>query len=152
MTNKRAKQLLIQLYGAECFIDKLHLRQDDKPKHYTGKAQMKKMKQLTYHHIIEKRNGGKSTVENGAILSVENHEWFNRQAPEVQEELNRKFKEYKECSVKFVDDLDIGIQIRTIVFQPEQMFKKLKTKEKKPTSIRTERQELQRLRKEYEDR
>lgn len=152
MTNKRAKQLLIQLYGAECFIDKLQLRQDDKPRHYTGKAQMKKMKKLTYHHILEKRNGGKVTVENGAILSVENHEWFNRQTPEVQEELNRKFKEYKECSVKFVDDLDIGIQIRTIVFQPKQMFKKLKTKEKKPTSIRTERQELQRIRKEYEDR
>ena len=152
MNNRQAKERLIQLYGAECFIDKLHLRQDNTPRHYTGKAQMKRMKQLTYHHILEKRNGGKATVENGAILSVENHEWFNRQTPEVQEELNRKFKEYKECSVKFVDDLDIGIQIRTIVFQPEQMFKKLKTKEKKPTSIRTERQELQRLRKEYEDR
>lgn len=62
--NKRAKEKLIALYGAECFIEKLHLRKDTEPRKYTGKAQMKRMKQLTYHHIREKSKGGKSTVEN----------------------------------------------------------------------------------------
>lgn len=52
-SNKRAKDELIRLYGAECFIDKLHLR-TDKGRKYTGKAQRHKMKQLTYHHIQEK--------------------------------------------------------------------------------------------------
>ena len=28
MSNKRAKEKLIRLYGAECFIEKLHLRVD----------------------------------------------------------------------------------------------------------------------------
>ena len=60
MSNKQAKEELIKAYGAECFIEKLHLRKDKKPRVYTGKAQMKRMKQLTYHHILEKRNRWKS--------------------------------------------------------------------------------------------
>ena len=63
MKNKTAKQKLIQLYGAECFIEKLHVRVDTEPRKYTSKGQYKRMKQLTYHHIREKQHGGKSTVE-----------------------------------------------------------------------------------------
>ena len=50
MSNKRAKQKLIELYGSECFIEKLHLRVDTEPRRYTSKGQRKRMKQLTYHH------------------------------------------------------------------------------------------------------
>ena len=58
--NKKAKEALIRLYGAECFIEKLHLRQDTEQRKYTGKAQYHRMKQLTYHHIQEKSKGRKS--------------------------------------------------------------------------------------------
>ena len=51
MSNKKAKERLIKIYGDECFIEKLHLRHDTEPKKYTGKKQMRRMKQLTYHHI-----------------------------------------------------------------------------------------------------
>ena len=152
MNNRQAKERLIQLYGAECFIDKLHLRQDNTPRHYTGKAQMKRMKQLTYHHILEKRNGGKATVENGALLSAENHEWFNKQTPEKQAELNRKFQEYKACKVVLVDELNLGIDIRAMVFEPQQLFREEKQKRRDRIEKKKERQELIRLRKEYEDR
>jgi hypothetical protein len=94
-SNKRAKQKLIELYGEECFIDKLHLRPGGYKGEYKGKGQYKKMKQLTYHHIQKKEHGGRATVENGALLSAENHAWFNKQSPAVQEELNRIFQEYK---------------------------------------------------------
>jgi hypothetical protein len=73
-SNKKAKEEMIGLYGAECFIDKLHLRPDTE-RVYTGKqlAYMRKhqqqLKRLTYHHIKERCKGGKATVENGAILS-----------------------------------------------------------------------------------
>lgn len=68
MSNKGAKTKLIKLYGEECFIDKLHLRPpEDTPKKYTSKGQLKRMKQLTYHHILEKSKGGKATVENRSI-------------------------------------------------------------------------------------
>ena len=66
-SNKNAKQKLIELYGEECFIDKLQLRPMEGRK-YTGKAQMKRMKQLTYHHIREKSKGGKATVENRCFV------------------------------------------------------------------------------------
>jgi hypothetical protein len=66
-SNKNAKAKLIELYGEECFIEKLHLR-PDKNRKYTGKGQMKRMKQLTYHHIKEKSKGGKATVENRSVV------------------------------------------------------------------------------------
>ena len=73
-SNKKAKEEMIRLYGAECFIDRLHLRPEES-KIYTG-SQLKYMrkhqhqlKQLTYHHIKERSQGGKATVENGALLS-----------------------------------------------------------------------------------
>ena len=55
-SNKSAKNKLIELYGAECFIDKLHLRKGGYTEKYKSKGQYKRMKQLTYHHILEKRN------------------------------------------------------------------------------------------------
>lgn len=54
--NRKAKEALIKIYGPECFIEKLHLRVDEKPRRYKGKAQYRKMKELSYHHILEKRN------------------------------------------------------------------------------------------------
>ena len=55
-SNKKAKEALIRYYGAECFIENLHLRQDKEPRRYTGKGQMKRMKELTYHHIRMKKD------------------------------------------------------------------------------------------------
>ena len=53
------------------------------------------MKQLTYHHIKMRKDGGKATVENGALLSTENHAWFHKQTPEKQAEMNKAFQQYK---------------------------------------------------------
>ena len=120
-SNKRAKEKLIKLYGAECFIDKLKLRTDTEPKRYKGKGQMKRMQQLTYHHIRMKKDGGKATVENGALLSAENHAWFHKQSPQTQDEMNLIFQGYKkqcsqECQVVFVDELELPFEIRTTEF------------------------------------
>lgn len=95
--NKFVKQKLIELYGPECWVDKLKLRPpEDRPKRYTSKAQLKRAKQLTFHHIKPKREGGQATVENGALLSAENHEWFNSQPPEIQDALNNIFQTFKQ--------------------------------------------------------
>ena len=118
-SNKRAKEELIRRYGAECFIEKLKLRKEPK-KHYTGKGQMKRMKQLTYHHIKMKKDGGRATRENGALLSAENHSWFHQQSPQAQGYMNAMFQEYKrqvdECQVVFVDQLDLDFEIKPAVF------------------------------------
>ena len=126
MSNKRAKERLIQLYGAECFIEKLHLRVDKEPRRYTSKGQYKRMKQLTYHHIREKQHGGKATVANGALLSAENHEWFNKQSKESQKQMNELFQKYKqsvECKVEFVDELDTRFSIASAIIVPDELEK-----------------------------
>lgn len=106
-SNKSARRNLERLYGKECFIEKLKLKEKyGEGKKYTGKNQVKKAiesrnKQLTYHHMIERKDGGPATVENGALLSVENHAWFNRQPKAVQETMNDEFRRYKaECDRK----------------------------------------------------
>ena len=126
MSNKRAKEKLIELYGAECFIEKLHLRVDKEPRCYTSKGQYKRMKQLTYHHIQERSNGGQATVENGALLSTENHEWFNRQSKEAQRQMNELFQQYKasvECKVEFVDNLDTRFSVASAIIVPSELEK-----------------------------
>lgn len=66
-SNKKAKEELIRYYGKKCFIDRLKLRVDEKPKRYKSKGQRKRMQQLTYHHIKMKKDGGKATRENRCI-------------------------------------------------------------------------------------
>lgn len=123
-TNKRAKEELIRLYGAECFIEKLHLRKDVEPRKYKSKGQMKRMKQLTYHHIKMRKDGGRATRENGALLSMENHTWFHQQSPTVQGYMNAIFQEYKrqvnECTVAFVDNIDVPYKINVIEFEVDE--------------------------------
>lgn len=118
--NKKAKKELIRRYGAECFIEKLKLRKDTEPKRYKGKGQMKRMRQLTYHHIRMKKDGGRATVENGALLSAENHAWFHKQSPRDQAIMNEMFQEYKrqyqECQIVFVDELELPFEVKTMEF------------------------------------
>lgn len=127
-SNKRAKEELIRRYGAECFIEKLKLRKDVEPRKYKGKGQMKKMKQLTYHHIKMKKDGGRATVENGALLSAENHAWFHKQNSQDQAVMNAMFQEYKkhyqECQVVFVDELDLGFEIKAMEFHIDEKEQK----------------------------
>ena len=100
MNNRSIRKKLIELYGSECFINKLHLR-ILKPVKYKGKKQHAKMQRLTYHHIKMKCEGGETTVENGALLNAENHEWLHKQDKETQDVINNMFVEYK----KFADSL-----------------------------------------------
>lgn len=127
-SNKRAKEELIRRYGAECFIEKLKLRKDVEPRKYKGKGQMKKMKQLTYHHIKMKKDGGRATVENGALLSAENHAWFHKQNSQDQAVMNVMFQEYKkhyqECQVVFVDELNLGFEIKAMEFHIDEREQK----------------------------
>lgn len=54
MSNKRAKEKLIERYGGIDFIDQLKIKIPE-CKRYTSKGQKKRMQQLTYHHIWEKQ-------------------------------------------------------------------------------------------------
>lgn len=89
---------------------------------------MARMKQLTYHHIKEKRNGGAATIENGALLSFENHMWFNQQSPEAQRTMNQAFQEYKKAS-----DHNIRIAIAELTTDGIQQAKLIEFEEPEET-------------------
>lgn len=114
-SNKRAKEKLIERYGGIDFLDQLQVKIPES-RTYKSKGQMKRMKQLTYHHIEERQFGGKSTVENGALLTEEHHIWLHKQPPEVKEKLNRAFQELKrrkdqELQVETVDIEQIPFEL-----------------------------------------
>ena len=74
----------------------------------------------------------KQQLKIGALLSTENHEWFNKQSPQAQAEMNRIFQEYKKCKVVLVDSLDLGIEIKAIPFEiPDEKQKYNRAKEKR---------------------
>ena len=70
--NAEMKRRLIGIFGYKCFIEELGIRShkeiDKDLARFKGKGQRKKMYALTYHHIVEKCRGGKSSIENGALL------------------------------------------------------------------------------------
>ncbi len=146
-SNKSVRKRLEQLYGKECFIEKLHLRKSNQNTKYTSKGQRKKMKQLTYHHILERSKGGKATVENGALLSNENHIWLHQQSKEKRDKINQIFQDYKhlvdECKVVLVDDLEIPYKVIPTTFEIEDKKKEHYDRAKK-------KHEDRKLIKEYE--
>ena len=56
--------------------------------------------------------GGEATIANGAIISEENHIWFNQQTKEKQQEMNLAFQEYK-INVLLAKLEDKGLNIET---------------------------------------
>lgn len=162
-SNKRVKEELIRRYGNKCFIERLHLR-DTKGLKYKGCGQYKRMKQLTYHHIRMKKNGGRATIENGALLSAENHQWFHKQSIVKQNTMNYMFQELKrkidsgEIPVEVVDEIECPLQIMGLEITPLENGKihfelpKLDKKEIEARERRKEEKKWQRKRKDYEDR
>ena len=157
-SNKKIKDELIRRYGNKCFIERLHLR-DTKNTRYRGCNQYKRMKQLTYHHIKMRKDGGKATVENGALLSAENHQWFHKQPKEAQDTMNDMFQElkrkidYEKAKIEFVEEVEcpFNINCAEIWYDGRELHstskKQVKTKQK-----RKEKTEMQRIKKEWEDR
>jgi hypothetical protein len=172
-SNKKVKEELIRRYGNKCFIERLKLR-DTRGLKYKGCGQYKRMKQLTYHHIRMKKNGGRATIENGALLSAENHQWFHKQSMAKQSTMNYMFQELKrkidsgEIPVEVVDEIECPLQILGLELTPlengelhfelpeldkgEFELPRLDKKEIEARERRKEEKKWQRKRKEIEDR
>lgn len=96
-SNKKAREELEKIYGKKCMIEQLGIKIDiagyDKKRHkYCGKSIRN---QLTYHHIVPKRLGGKATVENGAISCRVCHDWLEQLPGEERDRVNKMLMEYK---------------------------------------------------------
>ena len=158
-SNKSVKEEMIRRYGTKCFIERLKLR-DTSGLRYKGKGQYKKMKMLTYHHIRMKSKGGKATVENGALLSAENHAWFHQQPKGDQERMNQQFQDlkrdidnnYEPCEVQLAPESDItlpfDLDIMTVDIDTAGKIKPQKNAKKKYNRAKTKRR-TERLIKRY---
>ena len=82
MKNKEASNLLEIRYGKECMATNL-------------------TKEITYHHIQKANDGGKATVDNGARLQVDIHQWLHcaceYQDKELFNLINECLQLYKQC-------------------------------------------------------
>lgn len=102
--NKRAKERLIQIFGNIDMVDETHIRKGKA--RYTGRKE-----DLTYHHLVPKSQGGKATVENGALVCEDNHQWIHKQNKHKQREITKAIEDYKACRVVFTDDVETDFEI-----------------------------------------
>lgn len=113
-SNKKVREEMVDVFGNRCWVDKLKLRSAKtlKGTHKGRKLKnLKKDKVLTYHHIIMKKDGGKPTISNGALLSEENHTWFHKQKQWKQDKMNQYFQQYKINFIMANFDDELALEI-----------------------------------------
>lgn len=80
---ENARKRLIEIFGEICWMGyRIHSKN-----------------RLTFHHIVERRNGGKDTIDNGAILTRHAHDDLNQleiHARSMYRDLNALFTELNE--------------------------------------------------------
>ena len=104
MKNRQGRKILEQIYGEGCFMERAGIRKITPEEEKLFKKTIKGFKKLdrtiTYHHMRERHNGGKVTIENGANLAAYNHAWLHQQSPEVRNSINRQLQEFKMSIVR----------------------------------------------------
>lgn len=193
--NRNARIMLARIYGSGCmfkksgaekYIEKLGTIKTYKvfkeEKRYTSKKIKALENLMTYHHLKHKANGGKPTVENGAIINALAHQYIHS-LPRTQEEIiNDYLREYKrkidheELPIEFIDELEqpivlVGAELEDgeptraveVDFRNNTITVKKLSRAERKRQFRAkkkaeekqkakEKRKLQRLRKEFEDR
>ena len=94
-SNRSARQELERIFGKKCMIEALGIRYIPSKERRKIKGYTKYDDYLTYHHIKEKHDGGKSTAENGALLRGYNHRWLHSLPYHQKEQINQALQQYK---------------------------------------------------------
>ena len=85
--NSKARKKLEKIYGKGCFMERAGIRK------ITGFK--KDAYTMTYHHMRHVSEGGKATIENGANLALENHEFLHSLPREEEEKINNEIRRWK---------------------------------------------------------
>lgn len=93
--NKNARQQLIMKYGRICMIEAAGIRYIPTAERRKIKGYKKSDEMITYHHLKPKREGGRSTEENGAILKGYNHQWLEQIPHQQREKINEQLRQFK---------------------------------------------------------
>ena len=100
---------------------------------------------LTYHHIIKKENGGKLTIENGALLTKRAHEYLHsieRLDVDLYERINNVLKEINDQKKSPSTNQREKINLLLLEFEikyADKIIKKCKKLGKKRVMVATNR-------------
>lgn len=87
MKNSEARRELQRIYGDGCFMERAGIR--------TIKGYRKNSHSLTYHHLRHRSEGGATDIDNGANLSLENHEILHTLPRDEEELVNNMIRKWK---------------------------------------------------------
>ena len=85
--NSQAKKELQRIFGDGCFMERAGIR--------TVKGFKKTAHSITYHHLKHRSEGGETTVDNGANLAKENHEFLHSLSRAKEEIINNRIRRWK---------------------------------------------------------
>lgn len=115
--NKRKREQLEQIYGkgsmfqkakTEEYIETLPrikgIKQYVKERKYSGKQLQKLTAEMQYHHMKHKSEGGKTTLENGAVVSGLEHQYMHAQPRPYEEIMNEHIRQWKIDFMTFTAD------------------------------------------------
>ena len=128
MDNKTARLQLEKIYGKGCMLEKAEV--DNKLKklniktykkfinetHYKSKKILQLKKTMTYHHLIHRSEGGKTSLVNGAELSALAHIYIHSLPRHEEEIINNMLRQYKHyIKIGAIQPTNTGINIDNVV-------------------------------------
>lgn len=119
-SNKGAKNKLIEIYGEHCMFARARIAERIEKmggirtyKSYVAEKKFKGKKiakQLTYHHLVHKSDGGKATVENGALVDATAHAYLHSLPRKQEEIINNMLRAYKINVLELRDGQVLGYE------------------------------------------
>ena len=85
--NKRVRKELERIFGKGCFMERAGIRKI--------KGVRKDARMMTYHHLKHESEGGKVTLETGANLYLENHQFLHSLPRGEEERINNQIRRWK---------------------------------------------------------
>lgn len=108
MENKTIRKQLEKDYGKGCMFTKAHCEEQIEKlktiktfkkylqeKRYRTNQIKRLRKQMTLHHLTHRSEGGKTTLENGAVVSELAHAYMHSLPRQHEEIINNMLREYK---------------------------------------------------------
>lgn len=170
-SNKKKREQLEEIYGKGSMFEKSHTedyistlpkikgyKKFLKEKHFTSKEIKKLTERMNYHHLEHKADGGATSIENGAIVNELEHRYLHSLPRNQEEVINNHIRQWKIDFITLstesvIDSEQIQIDLNKDYIEiPVYDYKKMTKKELLRKQRRMEKRELQKLKKEYEER
>lgn len=125
--NSKKRRQLEQIYGKGCMFRKANIEDKIerlqtiktykvflKETKYTGKKISQLERNMTYHHLQHRSEGGKTDIKNGAIVNELAHRYLHSLPRSKEEIINNMLREYK-LNIATMGVTDKGLESRDAV-------------------------------------